>query len=86
MLIRRSGLNGTVLYLLLSVSVRQEGILSPILLNVHTDDLLNQLNRLDTDCFVGNSVVIHLMYAEDLVFLCPYSAGLQLPSMPLIMA
>ena len=60
-----------------SNGVRQGGILSPILFNVYMDDLSNQLNRLKTGCLVGNTAVNHLMYADDLVLLCPYSAGLQ---------
>ena len=52
-------------------------ILSPILFNVYVDELSNQLNRLKTGCLVGNTIVNHLMYADDLVLLCPDSAGLQ---------
>ncbi len=37
----------------------------------------NQLNGSNTGCLVGNSIVSHLMYADDLVLLSPYSAGLQ---------
>ncbi len=57
--------------------VRQGGILSPILFNVYMDDLSRQLNACNTGCIVGNTVVNHLMYADDLVILSPYSAGLQ---------
>uniref|UniRef100_A0A8C1PP13 Reverse transcriptase domain-containing protein n=1 Tax=Cyprinus carpio TaxID=7962 RepID=A0A8C1PP13_CYPCA len=60
-----------------SNGVRQGGIMSPILFNVYMDELSDQLNRLKTGCLVGNTVVNHLMYADDLVLLCPYSVGLQ---------
>ena len=60
-----------------SNGVCQGGILSPMLFNVHMDELSNQLNRLKTGCLVGSTTVNHLMYADDLVLLCPYSAGLQ---------
>ena len=41
------------------------------------DDLSLQLNECRTGCLVGNSLINHLVYADDLVILCPYSAGLQ---------
>ncbi|KAL7383434.1 hypothetical protein ABVT39_010640 [Epinephelus coioides] len=41
------------------------------------DDLSRQLNECKTGCIVGDQVVNHLMYADDLVVLCPYTAGLQ---------
>lgn len=61
--------NGTMLYLLNSFS--------HILFIVYMDELSNQLNRLGTGCLVVNSIVNHLMYADDLVLIYPYSAGLQ---------
>ncbi len=60
-----------------SNGIQQGGILSPILCNVYMDDLSNQLNGSNTGCLVGNSIVNHLMYADDLVLLSPYSAGLR---------
>ena len=57
--------------------VRQGGILSPFLFNLYMDDLSKQLNLCKTGCITGNSVINHLMYADDLVILSPYSAGLQ---------
>ena len=57
--------------------VRQGSILSPLLFNLYMDGLSKQLNSCDTGCRVGNTVINHLMYADDLVILCPYSAGLQ---------
>ena len=63
-----------MLYLLHSVLLQQGRILSPILYNVYVDELLDQLNRLRTGCLVGNTTVNHLMYADDQVLLCPYSA------------
>ena len=57
--------------------VRQGGILSPFLFNVYMDELSQQLNACNTGCVIGNSLINHLMYADDLVIFCPYSAGLQ---------
>lgn len=56
-----------------SNGVHQGGILSPILFNVYMDELSHQL----TGCLVGGTTVNHLLYADELVLLCPYSAGLQ---------
>ena len=41
------------------------------------DDLSKGLNKCNMGCLVGNSVINHLMYADDLVVLSPYSGGLQ---------
>ncbi len=57
--------------------LRQGSILSPFLFNVYMDDLSKQLNGCRTGCMVGHTVINHLMYADDLVIFCPYSAGLQ---------
>ena len=57
--------------------VRQGGILSPFLFNVYMDDLSRKLNACKTGCTVGDNVINHLMYADDLVILSPYTAALQ---------
>ena len=57
--------------------VRQGGILSPFLFNLYMDDLSKELNPCKTCCVSGNTVINHLMYADDLVIFSPYSAGLQ---------
>ena len=60
-----------------SNGVRQGGILSPYLFNVYMDDLSERLNKCMTGCVIGEIILNHLMYADDLVILSPYSAGLQ---------
>ena len=58
--------------------VRQGGILSPYLFCVYADELSRMLNNVNAGCFVGASLVNHLMYADDLVLLAPSAAGLPL--------
>ena len=60
-----------------SNGVRQGGILSPILFNLYMDDLSKELNAYKTGCWLGDNLINHLMYADDLVVLSPSSAGLQ---------
>ena len=69
--------NVTSSHFAVSNGVRQGGILSPILFNIYMDYLSKELNKCNTGCLIGNSVVNHLMYADDLVILSPYSGGLQ---------
>lgn len=57
--------------------VRQGGILSPVLFNVYMDELSSNLKQCKTGCMVGDKVINHLIYADDLVIMSPYSAGLQ---------
>ena len=57
--------------------VRQGGILSPILFNLYMDGLSRELEECKTGCMVGNQLINHLMYADDLILMSPYSAGLQ---------
>ena len=58
--------------------VRQGGILSPYLFCVYADELTRTLNNVNAGCFVGASLVNHLMYADYLVLLAPSAAGLSL--------
>lgn len=53
------------------------GYCPPLLFNIYMDNLSVQLNNCKTECAVGGSVINHLMYVDDLVVFCPYSAGLQ---------
>ena len=57
--------------------VRQGGILSPVLFNLYMDDLSKKLGHCKTGCMVGEKLINHLIYADDLVIVSPYSAGLQ---------
>ena len=59
-----------------SNGVCQGGIVSPYLFCVYADELSRMLNNVNAGCFVGASLVNHLMYADDLVLLAPSAAGL----------
>ena len=57
--------------------VRQGGLLSPALFNIYMNDLSEQLRASKTGCMVGNILVNHLMYADDLAIFSPSSTGFQ---------
>ena len=45
--------------------VRQGGVLSPVLFNLYTDDIINVLVRSDLGCHVGQCCIGCLVYADD---------------------
>ena len=57
--------------------VRQGGILSPLLSNVYINDLSISLSKLPIWCFIGENVINHLMYADDIVLLSPSAKVMQ---------
>ena len=60
-----------------SNGVRQGGILSPYLFNLYMDDLSSRLKEMYAGCKIANIIINHLLYADDLVLLCPSHRGLQ---------
>lgn len=59
-----------------SNGVRQGGILSPFLFNLYVDDLSDNLNKCQVGCYIGDKLVNHLMYADDIALCSPSSLGL----------
>ena len=60
-----------------SNSVKQGGIISPVLFNVCMDDLSCALNRSNIGGLIGGEIVNRLSYADDLCLICLSSAGMQ---------
>ena len=63
--------------LLRSAMVYGRGGYCPPTCLMYMDDLSERLNKCMTGCVIGEIILNHLMYADDLVILSPYSAGLQ---------
>ena len=57
--------------------VRQRGILSPSLFNLYMDNLSKQLGNCRTGCMIGDTLINHFMYADDLSILSPSSSAFQ---------
>jgi len=54
-----------------SNAVRQGGVLSRYLFAVYLDDLSNELNNIKTGCYIGEVLLNHLMFADDICVFCP---------------
>lgn len=57
--------------------VRQGGVLSPILFNLYTDDLIHELESQRKGCTVNNVFIGCILYADDVLLLSPSVKGLQ---------
>ena len=60
-----------------SNGVRQGGVLSPYLIAVYLDDLSNGLNNIKAGCYIGEVLLNHLMFADDICVFCPSVRWLQ---------
>ena len=57
--------------------VRQWGVLSPMLFNLYINALSISLARMPIGCCSDDTVVNHLIYADDIVLISPSAKGLQ---------
>ena len=60
-----------------SSGVRQGGVLSPYLFAVYLDDLSNELNNIKAECYIGEVLLNHLIFADDICVFCPSVRWLQ---------
>jgi len=58
-------------------SVKQGGVLSPVLFCLYVDGLLVKLSKAGIGCFDGNHFVGALAYADDIVLLAPTASALR---------
>jgi Reverse transcriptase (RNA-dependent DNA polymerase) len=65
-------------YFLAGNGVKQDGVLSPVLLCIYIDGLLVALSRAGMGCFVGSNFVGALAYADDIVLLAPSATALRI--------
>ena len=61
-----------------SNGVRQGGVLSPLFFSVYMDDLSKRLNELNIGCSIGEMIINHIMFADDLVLVSPSTRGLSM--------
>ena len=57
--------------------VRQGGMLSPYLFNVYYNKISMKLNNMYIGCILRQTLMSHLMYADDIVLFAPSAKGLQ---------
>jgi len=60
-----------------SNGVRQGGVLSPYLFALYLDNLSNELNNIKAGCSIGELLLNHLMFADDICVFCPSVRWLQ---------
>lgn len=57
--------------------VKQGAVLSPVLFCVYIDDLLLELSKAGTGCYIGSNFVGALAYADDIVLVAPTATALR---------
>jgi len=63
--------------LLVTNVVRQGGVWSPYLFAVYLNDLSTELKNMKIGSYIGEILLNHLMFADDICVLCPKVRGLQ---------
>jgi len=61
----------------LAAGVRQGGVLSPVLFTVYVNSVLLRLQNSNYGCVTGAQYLGCIMYADDLVLVCPSLCGLK---------
>jgi len=56
---------------------RQGGILRPYFFAVYLHGLSLELNNIKAECYIGEVLLNHLMFADDICVFCPSVRGLQ---------
>ena len=57
--------------------IRQGGVSSPYLFAVYLDDLSIELNNIKVGFYIGEALLNHLMFADDICVFCPSVRGVQ---------
>ena len=57
--------------------VRQGGVLSPVFYCIYVDELVDILSRMGIGCYLKNTFLSILLYADDMALLAPSLKGLQ---------
>ena len=52
-------------------------MLSPYLFSAYLDDLSIERNNIKVGCYIGEVLLNHMMFAEDICVFCPSVRGLQ---------
>jgi len=60
-----------------SNGVRQDGILNPYLFAAYLHGLSNELNNIKAGCYIGEVLLNHLMFSDDICVFCPSVHWLQ---------
>jgi len=66
-----------ILYFVAINGIKQGGVLSPVLFCIYLDNLLVRLSRSGVGCFIGETVVGALTYADDIVLVTPSASAMR---------